>query len=162
MNHAYRRIVHEVRSKKMASLVRIILREFSFLTGVYEVFDANYASEKSPRCVAAAILANLEMKFSLVHLRNDTSPSPFRANMKCATKTVTPSSKWIPALIFLLGSMAASNPHRPTDGISNLTLQTKVIGKIPPQRRLFWSDISKTMQNINKSIRRAMQLIVQK
>ena len=31
----------------MASLVRIILREFSFLTGVYEVFDANYASEKT-------------------------------------------------------------------------------------------------------------------
>ena len=47
----------------------------------------------SPRCVAAAILANLEMKFSPVHLRNDTSPSPFRANMKCATKTVTPSSR---------------------------------------------------------------------
>ena len=47
MNHADRRIVHEVRSKKMASLVRIILREFSFLTGVYEVFDANYASEKT-------------------------------------------------------------------------------------------------------------------
>ena len=47
MNHAYRRIVHEVRSNKMASLVRIILREFSFLTGVYEVFDVNYASEKT-------------------------------------------------------------------------------------------------------------------
>ena len=31
----------------MASLVRIILREFSFLTGVYEVFDAKYASEKT-------------------------------------------------------------------------------------------------------------------
>ena len=39
---------HEVRSNKMASLVRIILREFSFLTGVYEVFDANYDRGEDP------------------------------------------------------------------------------------------------------------------
>ena len=47
----------------------------------------------SPSCVAAAILANLELKFSLYDLRNDTSSSPFHTNAKCTTKTVTPSSR---------------------------------------------------------------------
>ena len=40
-------IAYEVRSRKMAPLVRIIPRELPFLTRVFEVFDANYAPEKT-------------------------------------------------------------------------------------------------------------------
>ena len=38
---------HEVRSKKIASLGTIVVRESSFPAGLYRVFDANYASEKT-------------------------------------------------------------------------------------------------------------------
>ena len=47
MNHAYRQLHTKCGPEKNGVTVRISLQEFSFLMGVYEVLDANYASEKT-------------------------------------------------------------------------------------------------------------------